>query len=547
MSSILGNGILSGIKIFPTVYESQDTPTGGYVTPFSPGSFFDDIINNHGGGFEGQHYIMEQCTYKSAMMYNGDPVGTLIGSIAPTMLENTDRYNMYITGQDPANFSTVATLRYVNNVGVVKEDNIITVNMNYANASDNKEYFCWVPVRFANGKTGFFLQHFHYHYNSGQGAYEITGGENSIVFIPETLSANDHQSLLPVDYDFDDEKYGDPSQDDGYDQHSSYHNSDTIGLPPDPIFSTADTGFMHIYRISSGVLSTLGQYLFPSPFNITDVTSALRAIAGIFGYRDSIQYIVDLHAIPVQPTVGSNDYIKIGALSTDISAPVCSSDYVTFDCGSLSLEENFHNFLDYLTKAKLFLPFVGFVDINPEYWIGGTIQVKYKFNIVDGSFMAYVLSTSGKSNLSNSIIGQYGGSACLHMPVIAASYGALASGLVQGAGQLAGLTPQGTVVGAISGAVSGGQQQPQMAQSNNYNASTSYMGVRRPYLLIERMVPSFSRLYPHDKGLPCNVVHSLSEVHGFTQIEDIDLSGLPGASADEIRELKDMLAAGVYL
>lgn len=346
----------------------------------------------------------------------------------------------------------------------------------------------------------------------------------------------------------------DDSNPDGYGQNDEGlpahdHTSDTIGIPDPPSVSSHTTGFMHVYKISANALQDLGQYLFPDFFEDIwnlDLTGALRAVAGIFAYRDSIQYIVDMHAIPVEPTTSGNDYIRLGALDTEISQPVCSSDYVDFDCGSISLPLNEQNYLDYLCTAKLFLPFVGFVDINPEYWNGGTLSVKYRFNIIDGSFMAYVTSSSGVSKLSNSVIGQYGGSACLHLPVVADSYGSIASGLVGGSMAIAAGASSGNMLGAAASAATALNVQPKMSQSNNYNASTSYLGVRRPYLLIERPVPCMSGKYAHDKGLPVNVALRLSAVKGFTQISDIDLSGITGATDNELAELRQLLKDGVY-
>ena len=350
-----------------------------------------------------------------------------------------------------------------------------------------------------------------------------------------------------VDYDPD---FGPGSEPDGYGQNTTPafdHTSDTITIPDPPSVSTSSVGFMHVYNVASGALATLGQYLFPSVANITDIESALRAIAGIFAYRDSVQYIVDLHAIPVAPTTGGSAAIKIGSLTTEISQPVVPTDYVDFDCGSVSIPEQYCNFIDFIgTRCKLFLPFVGFVEIAPEYWNGGTLSVKYRFNVIDGSFMAYVRATSSKSKLANSLIGQYGGSACLHLPVIANSYGALASGLVGGSMQIAAGAATGNVGGVVAGALTASNFQGNMSQSNNYNASTSFLGGRRPYLLIEREVPNFSTQYTHDKGLPCNVAVSLSRVSGFTIIDDIDLSGITGATENEIAELRQLLKEGVY-
>lgn len=362
------------------------------------------------------------------------------------------------------------------------------------------------------------------------------------------------QVLQSLDYEIpetnESEEYGPASEEEGYGtggKPAFDHTSDLIPIPDMPTVSTSSTGFMHVYKVASGALSTLGQYLFPTIGNITDLESALRAIAGIFAYRDSVQYIVDLHAIPISPPASGSEYIKIGQLTTDITQPVVPIDYVDFDCGSVSIPEQYRNFVDYTgTRCKLFLPFVGFVDIAPEYWNGGTLSVKYRFNVIDGSFMAYVRSTSSKSNLANSLIGQFGGAACIHLPVIAASYGALASGLVGGSMQIASSAASGNVGGVISGALTAGNFQPSVSQSNNYNSSTSFLGGRRPYLLIEREVPCFSTKYTHDKGLPANVAFIIGNVHGYTEIEDVDLSGLD-YTQEEIEELRGLLAGGVYL
>ena len=352
------------------------------------------------------------------------------------------------------------------------------------------------------------------------------------------------QSNFIADPDFTDET----SDAAGYDGQGAHdHTSDTIGEPTDPVVSTSSVGFFHIYKVSSGLLSNLGQYLFPDILGSLaslDLNGILRAFASIFAYRDNIQYIVDLHAIPVNPATGGGEYIKVGALSTDITAPKVTNDYVNFDCGSISLPENFASFLDYTgTRARLFLPFVGFVDVKNEYWQGGTLRVKYKFNVVDGSFMAYVFATSSKSRLSNSMIGQYGGSACIHFPVLAQSYGAMAAGLVTGGMSLAAAGASGNVAGVATSALTAINFQPQGAQSNNYNCSTSFLGGRRPYMIIERVVPSFSAFYNVENGVPLNVVMNLGNVKGFTIIENPILKLT--CDEEEKAEIYDLLKSGV--
>ena len=388
--------------------------------------------------------------------------------------------------------------------------------------------------------------------------FQITG-DNTYDFIPPHgglgfISAYALKNLgYDADIQYSDDDFGPASDDDGYGQKGTKpefdHTSDQIGIPDPPTLGTQDVSFYNVYDISTAVLDDLGQYLFPDFLeNIADMdmVGCLRAMASMFGYRDSVQYIVDMHMIPIEPTHGAAEYIKLGALDTDITATTCSTDYVDFDCGSLSIGDQFQNFLDFTVTSKLYLPFVGFIDIKPEYWMGGTLSIKYRFNIIDGSFMAYVISTSGKSQLNSTVIGQYGGCACIHYPVIAQSYGSIASGLVGGSMAIAAGGASGAPVGAISSALQTANVQPKMSQSNNYNSTTSYLGERTPYLLIEYPVPSFSALYNKDKGLPLNVATSLASVTGFTVIEDIDLDGITGLTQGEVEELRGLLKEGVY-
>ena len=395
------------------------------------------------------------------------------------------------------------------------------------------------------------------------------GGNTCISVSNEYLRARHSQFDVTIP-DITDEDMGETSEQDGYGQGGTTpafnHSSDIISIPDMPAVSTSSVGFIHLYKVDRSSLATLSQYLFPDimtelqniiaqlPVALSDLPNVLvpmlRAFASIFAYRDSVQYIIDLHAIPVPPSVSGSDYIKVGALSTDITAPVITSDYVDIDCGALSISEQFQNFLDYMVACKLFLPFIGFIDIKPELWNGGTIGVKYRFNVIDGSFMCYVSSTSGKSNLTNTVIGQYGGSACLHLPMVAAEYGAIIGGIVQGAmavDKVSGAGSASQMASAEAGlasALMNFNANPPMQQSNGYNASAGFMGGRTPYLMIEYPVPQLSAKYRHEKGLPLNVSMPLNKIHGYTEIDaNIDLSGI-NAPVDIIDEIRSALSSG---
>ena len=323
--------------------------------------------------------------------------------------------------------------------------------------------------------------------------------------------------------------------------------SDEIDIPTTPPIGVTNAGFINVYNPGMGALQGLGDILFPNVASATDVLDALLKICETLANQNLINYVIDCHVIPVKPTVGASQSIKVGFNNTSIMVPVVTSDYIDVSCGSLNIHEYFGGFQDYtLTKSKLYLPFVGFVDTLPEYWVAGTIKVDYRFNVIDGSFMAFVRSTSGRSQLSNTVIAQYAGNACMHFPITGVNYAQMTSGLIGAATSMAGAKSNPTAaLGAAHSAANTVAQWGEVQQSNGYNSTAALLGVRVPYLLIERPVPSYSQNYKHDRGYPTNIATTLSNVSGYTEIEDIDLSGIPLTQA-EIEELRGLLKEGVY-
>ena len=322
--------------------------------------------------------------------------------------------------------------------------------------------------------------------------------------------------------------------------------SDLIGLPPDPPFGITSAGFIKVYKPTSGGLQGLGEVLFPTTHTPTDLIDAVATLEDVIMNQNLINYVIDCHVIPVSPTYTTSEEITVGGRDTGIYAPRVTSDYVNVSCGSLSLSEYYGGFQDYqCTVSKLFLPFIGFVDVIPEFWQAGTISVDYKFNVIDGSFMAFVRSVSSKSNLNGSVIASYSGNACMHLPLTGLNYATMVNGLINAGAAAAGGGGAGAIFGSALSALNIVAKGADVQQSNGYNATASILGVRKPYLQIERLKPAWSTKYRHDKGLPSNIATSLNNISGFTVIEDIDLTGLPFTQG-EVEELRGLLKDGVY-
>ena len=344
------------------------------------------------------------------------------------------------------------------------------------------------------------------------------------------------------------EEYGNYSDVGGYGGGSFDDSSDAFGLPSLPSLGVSEVGFINVYNPSKGQLQGFADELFPdfempTPSTATGIEAVAENLANTFqvlgDFAESyvnaglVNYVIDCHIVPVAPTTSGTAKIKVGFKTFNYTPAKVTSDYVEFDCGSLEIAEYYQNFLDYEgTRAKLYLPFIGFVDIKPEWFQSGKLGVTYHFNIIDGSCIAFVIATSSKSNLKNTVVATFGGNCCVHMPITGVNYSSMISGVVGGAVGIASnasnmiktnRADKGTVMSNIEGATGIASNladavgaKPSIEQSNGYNAGMSFMCYRRPYLLIERPVASFSKNYPKEQGLPLNVTKKLGSMKGFT-------------------------------
>lgn len=342
--------------------------------------------------------------------------------------------------------------------------------------------------------------------------------------------------------------YGDYSGSGGYGGGSFDDSSDAFGLPSLPSLGVSEVGFINVYNPTKGQLQGFADELFPNfempapstkegleaiSENIANTFTVLGDFAESYVNAGLVNYVIDCHIVPVAPVTNGTSSIKVGFKTFNYSPAKVTSDYVSFDCGTLEIAEYYQNFLDYEgTKAKLYLPFIGFVDIKPEWFQSGRLGVTYHFNIIDGSCIAFVIATSSKSKLKNTVVATFGGNCCVHMPITGVNYSSMISGIVGGAVGIASnasnmiktnRADKGSVMSNIEGATGIASNladavgaKPSIEQSNGYNAGMSFMCYRRPYLLIERPVASFSKDYPREQGLPLNVTKRLGSMKGFT-------------------------------
>lgn len=376
------------------------------------------------------------------------------------------------------------------------------------------------------------------------------------------FSAAAVQGIYPGEIEYSPE-YGEGAEPDGYGNGGALGNhdkhSDHSGIPAKPQYGFTSAGFLNHYRVSPQGLSMLGEALFPEPASASpSVEVAIDRLISNQWNSKVLDYVVDCRIIPVTPHDDGLHNISCGGkvlvnpgTQLPYAANLVDEDFVDVDCGYITTPLCEGNFLDFWNlKCKLFLPFYGYVDIEPEYWMGAKIGVYYRFNCMDGSFMCWVTSKAFRSDMdADDVIGQYSGNACIHLPISSQSYSQIVNGLITTGASVVGAVAGGAAGGKIAGTIASGAaaaitSRPTLNKSNSYSGSSALMSKRTPYLLIEFNEAQFSTKYVEEQGLPAVVKRKLSECEGFTQASNPILDGIPCTEAEKGR-IRSALAAGL--
>ena len=292
-----------------------------------------------------------------------------------------------------------------------------------------------------------------------------------------------------------------------------------------------------VYNPSQEQLNQFGAWLWSSDF--------FEQIKKLF--NDPMQAIIGLHKVysPVQTSGQST--IKCGYLDSSVPSKLVSEQYVTVDCGSVSLQEYFGNVFDYppFTEISIYLPFIGVRRLDPSDIMRATISVKYHVDVFTGACLADV---NVKRDTAGGVLYTFPGSCSVQYPLSSGSYMGIVS------------TIASTVVGAITAptplgagaAVLGGitnltfNSHANVERSGSFTGNAGAMGAKIPYLIISRPQTAMAQNFETLSGYPSNTYTNLSACTGFTQVKFVHVENLNATDAEK-QEIEQLLKEGVIL
>lgn len=336
-------------------------------------------------------------------------------------------------------------------------------------------------------------------------------------------------STVTIIYD----EYPDGYTPDGYDKPPNDSDDDITNPKPDtgngtlPNTNGTNNGVSLLstsYAVTDSNLRQLGNFLWTAT-----IFDDIRLIN-----NSPLDNIVSTKIMPIALT-GKSSSLQIGNINTEINAEIIETVPI-IDVGSLKWVGYYNNFLDYApyTQAYIFLPFIGFYEIDPAQCVGHTLNVKYSFDIILGQCKAMLF-------VDNIYYMSYEGACGVDIPLTGNNRAQLESSFLASAvTSMLTANPLPLLMTAIN-------SQFQSQRSGSYSPSLGWGETRRCFVVF--MIPNsqYPRTYGHDNGYPCNLSYNLGQLSGFTQtVKNPDISGI--ACTDEEGEMiKQLLASGVYL
>lgn len=325
-----------------------------------------------------------------------------------------------------------------------------------------------------------------------------------------------------------------------------------------------DLGFTSIFSPDKTQLKALSAILWDDDFLDAMAKSAVG---------NPMDAIISLTAVPLQ--LGSikdtPELVYIGKYNTGIYMPPLIKSSIRIDFGKVSIPKKWNTAVDFSRSVEVFLPFIGWIQVNISEVMGGTIQLYYDINLLSGDFIAKLEIVNRWMGVKVPItVYQHNGNLQCAIPVTSINYSDYYKNRVGGAAQImsalaSGISgammgaaaggPVGMAMGAAagasaaSGAVGGINQMltpPTVARSGNLTGAGALMSLRKAKVVIRtpnQYMPA-SRVIK-EKGMPSFYACKLKDVHGFAAIESDRLTGFTGTD-EELIEFMALIKGGVW-
>ena len=292
------------------------------------------------------------------------------------------------------------------------------------------------------------------------------------------------------------------------------------------------------YVIDKGRLQQLGRKLWD--YSFYDFIQNLNA--------SPIENIVSIKMYPFNIPGGQDTEIVLGNVGMGVLGKPVDIDYNckhVINPSGTTIAKKYPQKYNYLnsnvfTKLSIFLPYIGFKELDASVFLDHELKVEYIVDILTGSCVAMCYADDVP-------IVQYNGLMGLDIPISATNRAQVEAGIIQSVGQSAMQLAQKNIGGAASAALNILSQSYHTETQGTASPSCNSFITHDVFYILEAPEVQFPSGYAHSHGLPLFLTKSLNKVHGFTVCDNVDTSGIQGATLEEKEMIKQALEEGVYL
>lgn len=284
------------------------------------------------------------------------------------------------------------------------------------------------------------------------------------------------------------------------------------------------------FKMTKERLVQLGQFLWGS--NIFDKFSLVN--------NNPIENIISCKSIPIN-TDGENQEIVLGNVATGVNGEKISNNFSKQTIGSISITEHYHNFLDYApyTNVILYLPYIGFKELDTTLVMNKTLQVIYTVDAITGGCLAQVYANSIR-------LYEFTGNVGIDIPITASNRAQVEAGYIQAGVGATTSALGGNISGAVTSLLNSATSQYHYSSTGNPSPMCVASTNRTCYVILDR--PNYQNLkaFNHTRGRKCYLSKTISTLKGFTICDsNIDLSGI-NATDTEKEEIVNILSTGFF-
>lgn len=366
---------------------------------------------------------------------------------------------------------------------------------------------------FKNQKNGHMYGDIGFLVKDENGLYDkVTSGDGS------TFTVKDGEDGGKIVTSDDDDGYSDDKDNDENDNDTSDVSSG-IG-----VLTTT-------FKMTKDRLQQLGRFLWGS--NIFDNFSLIC--------NNPIENIVSCKSIPLS-LEGVTQKIILGNVDTGVNGDKVSNNFAKQNIGSIAITEKYHNFLDYApyTNVIIYLPYVGFKELDTNLVMGKTLSISYTVDIITGGCLCQITSNNVK-------LYEFNGNMGIDIPITASNRAQVEAGYISSGIGIASSVASGNIVGAVTSLINSAESQYHYASTSSPNPMCVASTNRTCYVILDRPTYQTLKSFNHTRGKKCYLTKTINTLKGYTICdENIDLSGI-SATDSEKEELIKILSSGFFV